>query len=77
MIGVVELVLCVIAMISAFLSLKLRDSFHAILSLLCFTISIGLLYFVMGANYVAVFELSVYSGAMTVLMLVAVYMLKR
>jgi len=73
----IEPILCVMSIVFAVLSLKLRDTIHAILALLCFTISIALLYFIMGAHYVAIFELSIYSGAMTTLFLIAVYMLRR
>lgn len=73
----VEILLCIIAVVFAILALELKNTIHAILALLCFTAALGLLYLVMGATYVAVFQISIYSAAMTVLFLIAEYVTRR
>jgi len=74
---IIEVLLCIISIIFAILALELKNTIHAILSLLCFTAAIGLLYLTIGATYVAVFQLSIYSAAMTVLFLIAEYVTRR
>lgn len=77
MIGVLETVLCAISVILAILIIRIENTIHAILALLFFTLAIGILYFLMGSSYVAVFQIAIYSGAMTMLFLVAEYLTRR
>lgn len=73
----IELLLCIISVVFAILALELKNTIHAILALLCFTAALGLLYLTLGATYVAVFQISIYSAAMTVLFLIAEYVTRR
>lgn len=73
----IEVLLCIIAILFAILALELKNTIHAILALLCFTAALGLLYLIIGATYVAVFQISIYSAAMTVLFLIAEYVTRR
>ncbi len=77
MLAALEILVCAISLILAILVVTLKDTLHAILALLCFTISIGILYFLLGSPYVAVFQLAIYSAAMTMLFLVAEYLTRR
>lgn len=77
MIGVLETVLCAISIILAILIIRIENTIHAILALLFFMLAIGILYFLMGSSYVAVFQIAIYSGAMTILFLVAEYLTRR
>lgn len=61
------LLLCVITIIFAYYALEAEDRLHSVVSLGIMTISTGAIFLYLGAIYVAVFHLVVYSGVMTVL----------
>ena len=63
----VILSLLIISISSAFLSLELEKRIHAILSLGLSTICIGLLLIYIGAIFVGIFHLLIYTGVLTVL----------
>lgn len=63
----VILFLFIITIASAFLALELEKRIHAILSMGCATISVGVLLIYVGASYVGVFHLLIYTGVLTVL----------
>jgi len=74
---IVEAILCASSVTFAILAIELKNTIHAILALLLFTVALGLLYLVLGATYAAVFQISIYSAAMTTLFLVAEYVTRR
>ena len=59
--------LCVVTILFAYYSLEAEDRLHSVVSLGLTTISKGAIFMYIGAIYVAVFHLVVYSGVMTVL----------
>lgn len=59
--------LSIITIIFAFYALEAEDRLHSIVSIGLATISTGAIFLYLGAMYVAVFHLVVYSGVMTVL----------
>jgi NADH-quinone oxidoreductase subunit J len=61
------LILLFIAISSALAAIISDNRLLAVLSLFISTLSIGLLYFHIGAKFVAVFQLLIYSGVLTVL----------
>ena len=60
-------ILSIITIIFAFYALEAEDRLHSIVSIGLATISTGTIFLYLGAIYVAVFHLVVYSGVMTVL----------
>ncbi|MCE7735493.1 MAG: NADH-quinone oxidoreductase subunit J [Candidatus Heimdallarchaeota archaeon] len=60
-------ILSIITIIFAFYALEAEDRLHSIVSIGLATISTGAIFLFLGAIYVAVFHLVVYSGVMTVL----------
>ena len=60
-------ILSIITIIFAFYALEAEDRLHSIVSIGLATISTGAIFLYLGAIYVAVFHLVVYSGVMTVL----------
>lgn len=73
----VILFLFIITITSAFLALELEKRIHAILSMGCSTISVGVLLIYVGANYVGVFHLLIYTGVLTVLFAVSANFLEK
>ncbi len=61
----------------ALLTVELKDMLHAILCMCGMCISIGALFWLLSAPYVAVFQLLVYAGAVIVLFIATVMLTKR
>jgi NADH-quinone oxidoreductase subunit J len=72
-----QIVLILLTVLLALLTVELKDMLHAILSMCGMCISIGALFWLLSAPYVAVFQLLVYAGAVIVLFIVTVMLTKR
>lgn len=74
--NLLHLILLGTIILMAFLVAEANEMLHAVLSLFGMCVTIGLLYWVLSAPYVAVFQLAIYAGAVIVL-LISVVMLTR
>jgi len=66
------LVLLVLTVVLAVASVEFRNLMHAVLFLLLFNISLGVLYYIVGAPMVALFQLAVFAGAVIVFFILTV-----
>lgn len=71
-----HLILLGTIILMALMVAEAKDILYAVLSLLGMCVTIGLLYWILSAPYVAVFQLAIYGGAVIVL-LISVVMLTR
>ena len=69
--------LIILTVLLALLTVELKDILHAILCMCGMCISIGALFWLLGAPYVAVFQLLVYAGAVIALFTTTVMLTKR
>ncbi len=76
MIDIFVLILFAAAIIFAFLAMTADKSMNSIAFMVFATIAIGLLYMYVGATYVGIFQLIVYSGVLSVLFASTEYMLQ-
>ncbi|HML03268.1 MAG TPA: NADH-quinone oxidoreductase subunit J [Candidatus Bathyarchaeia archaeon] len=67
----------VIAIVLALATVELRDILHAIISFCGMCITIGALYWLLDAPYVAVFQLLIYAGAIVALFTATVMLTTR
>ncbi|MCD6243382.1 NADH-quinone oxidoreductase subunit J [Candidatus Bathyarchaeota archaeon] len=65
------------ALMFAILTVELKDILYAILSFCGMCITIGALFWILNAPYVAVFQLLVYAGAIVALFIAAVMLTAR
>jgi len=72
-----QIVLIFIMVIFAILTVELPDLLHAVIALCGMSIVIGILFWLLYAPYVAVFQLLVYAGAVVVLFIAAVMLTTR
>ena len=77
MLLILETALCIISIVLAILVMKVEDTIHAILALMGLTLVLGIIYLLLGAFYVGVFQLSIYTAAMTIVFLIAEYVTRR
>ena len=75
MIAAIHYILIAVTIAMALITVKVRDLTRAIASFAVFNVSISIIYYVLGAPFVAVFQLLVYAGAVTVLFLVTLHTL--
>jgi len=71
----IHLALILVALVTAVLAIRLRELNRAISSFAVFNVTLAVMFFVLGAPYVAAFQLLVYAGAVTVLFLAALHTL--
>jgi NADH-quinone oxidoreductase subunit J len=72
-----QIALMILSVLLALLTVELKDMLHAILSMCGMCISVGALFWLLAAPYVAVFQLLVYAGAVIVLFIATVMLTKR
>lgn len=66
------LVLLAVTVIAAFLAVSSRNIVYGVVFLLCMNVSLGILYYVMGAPTVALFQLAIFAGAIVVFFVIAI-----
>lgn len=67
----------VIVVASAFLAVEIRDMLHAVIFFCGMCITIGALFWILNAPYVAVFQLLIYAGAVVAIFLAAMMLTSR
>ncbi len=65
-------ILLAIVVITALLAVSVPNIVYAVLFLLCTNVSLGILYYMMGAPMVSVFQLAIFAGAIVVFFLITV-----
>lgn len=75
--AMISLILGVIIIVFAVLAMELKNITYAILSLCGFSVAVAVAFFFLNAPYVAVFQLAILAGAVTVLFLVAVMLTRK
>lgn len=70
MIGAV--ILLSLAVVSAFLAVAVPNIVYGVVFLLCTNVVLGILYYMMGAPTVALFQLAVFAGAIVVFFVITV-----
>ncbi len=69
--------LIILTVLLALLTVELKDMLHAVLCMCGMCISIGALFWLLSAPYVAVFQLLAYAGAVIVLFIATVMLTTR
>ncbi|MFQ6081021.1 MAG: NADH-quinone oxidoreductase subunit J [Candidatus Bathyarchaeia archaeon] len=76
-IDILQIFLIAVAIALAILTIELRDLLHAALCLCGMGIVIGMLFSILNASYVAVFQLLIYAGAVVVLFISVIMLTTR
>jgi NADH-quinone oxidoreductase subunit J len=66
---------CAIAILAALMVITQRNAMHALLNLVLMLLALGLVFFTLGAPFVAVLQVAIYAGAVMVLFVFVVMML--
>jgi len=76
-VSAISILISILLIVSAIISLELKDLIHAIIALGCFSSVLAVAFFLLSAPYVGVFQLAVLTGAVTVLFLIAVMLTSK
>jgi len=71
--AMLQVVFGVLALFTAIMSIESRDIVRSILYFLLFNVVVGAIIYLLGAPYVAVFQLLVYAGGVSVLFLATLH----
>jgi NADH-quinone oxidoreductase subunit J len=74
---VLELILLAAVCFFAIMTVELKDLLHTVISLAAMAVSLGAVFWLLNAPYVAVFQILIYAGAVIVLFIVAVMLTRR
>ncbi len=77
MIEIIEIILLVITCIFAILTVEAKDLLYAIIFFASMSVTIGTLFWILSAPYVAVFQILIYAGAIIVLFVAAIMLTSR
>lgn len=77
MVDIASLILLPLTLILAVLTVEFENLMYAVLSFCGMTISLGLLFLLLGAPYVALFQILVYTGAVGVLFIITIMLTER
>ncbi|WXG45970.1 MAG: NADH-quinone oxidoreductase subunit J [Candidatus Atabeyarchaeum deiterrae] len=73
---ILEIILLAFTVVFAVLAVELKRLIYAAVSLALMSISIALIFFLLSAPYVGVFQLLIYAGAITILFLATISLTK-
>ncbi|MEM2942488.1 MAG: NADH-quinone oxidoreductase subunit J [Candidatus Bathyarchaeia archaeon] len=74
---ILELILLGAVCFFAILTVELKDLLYTVISLAAMAVSLGAVFWLLNAPYVAVFQILIYAGAVIVLFIVAVMLTRR
>lgn len=69
----IHLILIIVILIFSILAVEVKDLLKAILAFMAANIVMAAIFYLLGAPYLSVFQLLIYAGAVTILLLVAMH----
>jgi NADH-quinone oxidoreductase subunit J len=72
-----QILLLIATCIFAILTVEFKDVLHSVISLAGMAVTLGALFWILNAPYVAVFQILIYAGAVIVLFIAAVMLTRR
>ncbi|MBS7610646.1 NADH-quinone oxidoreductase subunit J [Candidatus Bathyarchaeota archaeon] len=66
-----------VAVIAALVAVEVKDILRALIGFVILSISLSIVFYMLGAPYVSVFQLAIYAGAVVVLFVTALHTMRR
>lgn len=73
----IEVILLLLIIISGILSIEVKSLVKSVMFLFIFTLSLGILFFVLGAFHVGLFQILAYSGGVIALFIMVIMLTRR
>ncbi|MHA1754938.1 MAG: NADH-quinone oxidoreductase subunit J family protein [Candidatus Odinarchaeia archaeon] len=74
---IVHFILIAALVIFAIIAIEHKNLVYSVISLMVMSVFLGIIYFLLSAPYVAVFQLVIYAGAVTVLFLATISLVSK
>jgi NADH-quinone oxidoreductase subunit J len=75
--GIIQLIILVGLIVTSILAIESRSIVYCVISLAIMSVLLGALFFLLDAPYVGVFQIAVYAGAITILMLATISLISQ
>ena len=72
-----DLALILLAVLAAILAVEAKELIRSVIAFLIMCVFVAIIYYAMGAVYASVFQLLIYAGAVSVLLVVTVHTIRR
>lgn len=69
----IHIAMIIITLAFTILAAELKDMMKAILAFMCANIAMAVIFYLLGAPYLSVFQLLIYAGAITILLLATIH----
>ncbi|MEM0328935.1 MAG: NADH-quinone oxidoreductase subunit J [Nitrososphaerota archaeon] len=71
--AVLHIAMIALTLVFAIMAAELKDMMKAVLAFMCANITMAAIFYLLGAPYLSVFQLLVYAGAVTILLLATIH----
>ncbi|MBS7621737.1 NADH-quinone oxidoreductase subunit J, partial [Candidatus Bathyarchaeota archaeon] len=68
-----HIAMIILTLVFTILAAELKDVMKAILALMCANIAVAAIFYLLGAPYLSAFQLLIYAGAVTILLLATIH----
>ncbi len=69
---IAEITLAALLIVFAYFTIEAKNLMYAVISFICMSVVLGVIFFLLGAPYVSLFQIGVFAGATAIFFLVAV-----
>ena len=69
----IHLILIIVTLVFSILAVEIKDLLKAILAFMAVNIAMSVIFYILGAPYLSVFQLLIYAGAITILLLATMH----
>jgi NADH-quinone oxidoreductase subunit J len=74
---VVHVLVVLVSIVAALIAVEVKDILRALIGFVVLSISLSIVFYLLGAPYVSVFQLAIYAGAVVVLFVTALHTMRR
>jgi NADH-quinone oxidoreductase subunit J len=74
---VVHVLVVLVSIVAALIAVEVKDILRALIGFVILSISLSIVFYLLGAPYVSVFQLAIYAGAVVVLFVTALHTMRR
>ncbi len=74
---IIHVLVVLVSIIAALIAVEVKDILRALIGFVILSISLSIVFYLLGAPYVSVFQLAIYAGAVVVLFVTALHTMRR
>jgi len=74
---IIHVLVVLVSIIAALIAVEVKDILRALIGFVILSISLSIVFYLLGTPYVSVFQLAIYAGAVVVLFVTALHTMRR